>query len=280
MAVSSAIPAIIKQKLEAFDRLQSEFEICFQFIMDLQGQKRFESFSIADIVRYLHALWICECKDRLLSIYKMSIYKNIVRHEGRTCLELLLRWQEEGDSSDVVAFLQHKLDMLPLATITRQIHEARFRHRDDGLAQRLIYGRGILLNRGINMLTACDAIVSLPEETLLQEVRDACGLYGHLPTQIANQLTEFDLPLFSYIPHQALAQRNITAMNKLTIGGIQIPADLPGNRSWRVVSPVEPLSPFAEHIVAGYQELTAPVHNNIKDVRFVDRPERSYTDTV
>lgn len=275
MAVSSALPVIIKQKLAAFDQLQAEFEASFQFIIDLHGQRRFESFTVADIVRYLHALWICECKDRLL-----SIYKNIERHEGRTCLELLCQWQEEGDASDVIAFLQHKLDMLPLATITRQIHEARFKHSNDGLAQRLIYGRKVLLNRGINMMLAFDAIVKLPQEALLREVQDACKFCEHLPEQIAHQLAEFDTPLFSYIPHQALAQRNMTSMNKLTIDGIRIPADLPEDRSWRVVSPVEPLSPFAEHIVAGYLELTAPLHNNIKAERFVDRPERSDAGTV
>jgi hypothetical protein len=275
MAVSSATPVIIKQKLEAFDRLQPEFETSFQFIIDLHGQKRFESFTIADIVHYLHALWICEYKDRLL-----SIYKNIERHEGRTCLELLRQWQEEGDSSSVIAFLQRKLDMLPMAIITRQIHEARFRHRNDGLAQRLIYGRMVLLNRGINMMVAFDAIVALSEETLLKEIQDACKLYGHLPEQIARQLAEFDSSLFSYIPHQALARRNMTVMNKLTIDGIQIPADLSEDRSWRVVSPVEPLSPFAEHIVAGYRELTSPVHNNINVDRFVDSPEQSDAGSV
>lgn len=275
MAVSSAMPVIIKQKLEAFERLQPEFEASFQFIMDMHGQKRFESFSIADIVRYLHALWVCEYKDRLL-----SIYKNIERHEGRTCLELLRQWQEEGDSSAVIAFLQRKLDMLPLATITRQIYEARFKHRNDGLAQRLLHGRKVLLNRGINMMLAFDAIVALSEEALLKEVQDACKFYNHLPAQITGQLAEFDSPLFAYIPHQALAQRNMTVMNKLTIDGIQIPVDLPGDRSWRVVSPVEPLSPFAEHIVAGYLELTAPVHNDIRADRFVDRPERSDAGTV
>lgn len=275
MVVSSAIPVIVKQKLEAFDRLQPEFEASFQFTVDVHGQKRFESSSIADIVRYLHALWICECKDRLL-----SIYKNVERHEGRTCLELLRRWQEEGDSSDVMAFLQRKLDMLPLATITCQIHEARFKHRNDGLAQRLISGRKILLNRGINMMQAFDAIVALSEEALLKEVREACLCYNHLPEQVARQLAEFDAPLFAYIPHQALARRNMTVMNKLTIDGIHLPADLPSYRSWRVVSPVEPLSPFAEHIVAGYLELTSPVHNNIRAERFVDRPEHSNVGTI
>src|SRR5579883_3179918 len=66
-------------------------------------------------------------------------------------------------------------------------------------------------------------------------------------------------------------------MNKLGVNVLQYPADLPGRRSWRVVAPVGPLSPFAEHIFDGYLELTAPLHNNIKRVQFTDRPERSET---
>src|SRR5712691_10892687 len=104
---------IIRQKLTAFEQLQAEFEECFRYVQDVHGQKRFPTISVADSVHYLHALWICECKDRLL-----SIYKNIERYEGRYCLELLRLWQE-GDNTDVVAFLHRKLDMLPFADITR-----------------------------------------------------------------------------------------------------------------------------------------------------------------
>src|SRR5437588_3783573 len=130
------IPNIMKQKLEAFEQLQAEFEASFQYVQDMHGQRRFASISIADSVRYLHALWVCECKDRLL-----SVYKNIKRYEGRLCLELLRRWQE-GETADVIAFLQRKLDGLPFADLTRQIHEARAsRHAGDGLAQRLVHGR-------------------------------------------------------------------------------------------------------------------------------------------
>ena len=78
----------------------------------------FTSFPVASTVRYLHALWICECKDRLL-----SIYKNIERYEGTYCLGLLLRWQE-GEMADVVDFLHRKLDMLPFSDLTRQIQDA------------------------------------------------------------------------------------------------------------------------------------------------------------
>lgn len=64
-------------------------------------------------------------------------------------------------------------------------------------------------------------------------------------------------------------------MNALGVNVTQNAGDRPGQRSWRVVEPVEPLSPYAEHVVEGYQELVSPTHNNIKRERFVDRPEVS-----
>ena len=265
----------VQQKLQAFDNLRPEFEACFQFIQDVHGQQRFISFPIIGIVHYLDALWICECKDRLL-----SIYENIKRYEGRYCLQLLKQWQEEGNSSEVVEFLQRKLDMLPLADITGQLHKAVHTHKDDGLASRLAHGREIMLNRGINLMKALDAMFTLSEENLLSAVRDACIYYGHSPADIVRQLEQMDTPLYSYLPHQALAQRNMRVMNELGMSVIAKPADLPGMRSWRVVPPTEPLSPFADHVVVGYQKILSPWHNNINAHPFVDRHELSDTGTV
>ncbi len=70
MATTLAIQTLMNQKLEAFERLQSEFETSFHFVQDVHGQRRFPAFSISSIVNYLHALWICECKDRLLGVPK------------------------------------------------------------------------------------------------------------------------------------------------------------------------------------------------------------------
>ncbi len=269
MAATPAMQNLINQKLEAFDQLQSEFEASFHFVQAVHGQRRFSSFPVADSVRYLHALWVCECKDRLL-----SIYKNITRYEGHLCLELLRGWQE-GEIADVVAFLQRKLDGLPFADLTRQIHEARYRHKDDGLARRLVHGRLVLLNRGMNLMQALDAIFALPEDEVLREVQVACAQYGHHPSQIDKQLAEMESLLYSYVPHQMLAQRNMAVMNKLGVNVMTRPTDLPGERSWRVLEPTEPMGPFAEHVIEGYLELTSPLHNNIRANRFVDRPERS-----
>ncbi len=78
-----------QRKSEAFEQLQPEFEASFRFVQDVHGQRRFSAFTVVEAVRYLHALWVCECKDRLL-----SVYRNIVRYEGQHCLRLLQRWQE------------------------------------------------------------------------------------------------------------------------------------------------------------------------------------------
>ena len=75
---------LAEQKLAAFEQLQPEFEASFRFVQEVHGQRRFVAFPVAETVHYLHALWICERKDRLL-----SVYKNIVRYEGQHCLDLL-----------------------------------------------------------------------------------------------------------------------------------------------------------------------------------------------
>ena len=152
MTTSTTTQELIQQKLAAFEQIEAEFSTSFRFKQDVHGQKRFSSFPLDYSVRYLHALWVCECKDRLL-----SIYKNITRYEGERCLELLRGWQE-GNSADVVEFLQQKLDMLPFGELTRQYHHALQEGGEYGLAQRLEHGRAILLNRGINLMhvTGCN----------------------------------------------------------------------------------------------------------------------------
>ncbi len=221
---TAVVPELVKQKLEAFERLQDEFEASFHFVQNMHGQHRFTSFPVVDSVRYLHALWICECKDRLL-----SIYKNITRYEGSYCLELLRRWQD-GDTASVVDFLNRKVDVLPFADITRQIHEARYQLHDEGLARRLEHGRRVLLNRGMNLMQALDAIFTLPEDKLLAEVQAACARYGHSADQIEKQLAGMETLLYAYVPHQLLARRNMAVMNKLGVNVLIKPADEPGER--------------------------------------------------
>ena len=122
-------------------------------------------------------------------------------------------------------------------------------------------------------MQALDAIFVLSEDDLKNEVLDACGQYGHIPRQIELQLAEMDDPLYSYVPHQLLAQRNMLVMNKLGVNVMTLPTDRPGERSWKVSAPTEPMPSFADHTIEGYLELVSPTHNNIKRDRFVDRPE-------
>ena len=268
MVTTLTTEKLAKQKLEAFEQLQPEFEASFHFVQEVHGQRRFSTFPVMESVHYLHALWICECKDRLL-----SIYRNIERFEGSYCLDLLRRWQE-GDTADVIAFLHAKLDGFPFVELTHQIMNAKTtRAADDGLVRRLIHGRLTLLNRSMNLMQALDAICVLAEGDLRNEVQSACTQYGHSPTQIEQQLAEMEDPLYSYVPHQLLAQRNMLVMNKLGVNVMTLPTDRPGERSWKVSAPTEPMPSFAEHAIEGYLELVSPAHNNISRDRFVDRTE-------
>jgi hypothetical protein len=83
----SAREQTAQRKSEAFEQLQPACEASFRFVQEVHGQRRFSVFPVAETVRYLHALWVCECKDRFL-----SVYRNIVRYEGHHCLRLLQRW--------------------------------------------------------------------------------------------------------------------------------------------------------------------------------------------
>jgi hypothetical protein len=147
------------------------------------------------------------------------------------------------------------LDGLPFADFTRQIQEATTLH----LAHEgLVHGRFVLLNRGMNLMQALDAIFSLPEDDLMREMQGACARFGHHPSQIEQQLAQVKDPLSYSIPHQLLAQRNMQVMNKLGIRVMTQHTNLPGERSWTVVAPTNPLRPFAEHVIREYLELVSP----------------------
>lgn len=264
----AAIPPLVRDKLVAFDRMETEFEGCFHYVQEMHGERRFPACSAADTVRYLHALWVCERKDRLL-----SVPKTIERYEGRLCLELLRDWQETGEVASVVGFLRRKLDTLDFAQLTHELEAERRRDAESALARRLTHGRIVLLNRGINLMHALEALVTTPEGALWGQARDACKQYGHAPAQLAEQLREFTTPLYAFVRHPALAQRNMLVMDRL---GMRLTASLtnrPGERTARVAEPTMPSGPYAEQVIAGYVVLTAPQHNNPLDVRWVDRTE-------
>jgi hypothetical protein len=212
-------------------------------------------------VRYLHALWVGECKTCLL-----SVARTVKVYEGRLCLELLQRWQEDSDTASVVDFLTRKLDTLPLADISRQIQEVQRAHMNDNLVKRLVCGRLVMLDRGMNLFQALDSIFALPEEELQKVVSAACERYGHRPNQIAQQLQELDSPLFAFVPHHVLARRNMLVMNKVGVNVLSKPEDLPDRRSWCRSTSVSTamFPPFAELVVQPYLDMTSPDHNNMK----------------
>jgi hypothetical protein len=191
-------------------------------------------------------------------------------YEGRLSLELLQSWQEDSDTASVVEFLIHKLDMLPLEGISRQIQMVQRTHMNDKLARRLVHGRMVMLNRGMNLFQALDSIFALPEEELQNAVSVACEKLGHRPEQIVQQLRELNSPLFAFVPHQVLARRNMMVMNKLGVSVLSQPADQSDWRSWRVSNSTAPFSPFAEHIVQPYLDMTSPNHNNMKREALAD----------
>jgi hypothetical protein len=235
---------LTEDKLTAFQSLEAEFIDCFQFLQSIQGQERLTECSVAQTVRLLHALWICECKDSLLSVpFSRG------RYEGRLCLELLRGWQT-GDTASVVGFLQRKLDNSPYAELTAVIGEARVKG-EHVLAERLAHGRLVMLNRGFHLMLALDAIFALSDHQLANEVSGACAQLGHTPSQISEQLAEIASPLYSYAPHPLLARRNMLVMNELGISVTSASADLPGHRTPRVELSKLPQPPYAEHTVWG-----------------------------
>lgn len=243
-APSGEVDDLTRRKLDAFGRIEAEFIIGFTFTQQAQGQQRFAAFPIADTVRYLHALYICECKDRLL-----SVPRTIERYEGERCLELLRGWQE-GHTADVVAFIHSKLDNQPFAEVSRRIEEAT-RMGDRAAARRLASGRMVLLNRNFNLSHALDAIFAPGPERLRDEVTAACARWGHTPEDISRQLAELRSDLYSYAPSAALARRNMLLMNYLGPHLMDAVGDHPGERTDRVRPPALPAPPYAEETISG-----------------------------
>lgn len=264
MSVRTDLPELVVQKLAAFEQLQPEFEQCFLFTEQVQGKQRFASLSVADVVRYLHALWISEYKTSLL-----SIPRTVKGYDGLFCLNLLQSWQADDDVAAVASFLYRKLDMLPVVDITRQIQEAR---RTDAAAeqiQRLVHGRQVMLSRQNNLIQMLDALFSPSPEELSRQVQQACEVYGHRPTQIEQQRAAMQGPLYTFVPHQVLAEKNMLVMNTLA----RQTMDRPSNPTAQRASPVKQShtypQPLAETVIPNYQDMTSSAYNNLMQDRFV-----------
>jgi hypothetical protein len=260
----SSVEALVAEKLKAFRQMCTEFEDCFRYVQDVHGQRRLSTFSVEQVVRYLHALWICECKDRLL-----SVPRTVERYAGERCLRLLRAWQEEGDTAGVVAFLQHRLDGMPFADLTRQIQQLQQLHtagEQETLRLRLRHGRSLLLNRGIHLLQALEAIFIPTEDALMEQVRASCERYGHTSPQIEEQLAALQTPLYACVPHPLLTRENILLMNRLGASSCA-PEE---RRAWGVVQPRRSAEPWALLVIDGYRDLTS-MRNPVRMSRLVSQ---------
>lgn len=254
-APAAGVDELTARKLEAFDGLETEFEASFTTVQDMHGQRRFEAVSLDLIVGYLHALWVCECKDWLL-----SVPKTITRYQGGASLQMLLNWQR-GDEASVMAFLERKLDGLSFAPLSRRVREAR-EAGDTSLTSRLAHGRMILLNRAHNLHAALDTIFTSPIEEATRAVGEIAKRLGHTPDDIQRQLAEFKTPLYSYVPHPALARRNMVVMNHLGVRIADSDQSRPGERTTRVEVSNLPLPPYAQHLIINQHILSSMADNN------------------
>ncbi|HEY8323798.1 MAG TPA: hypothetical protein VIG77_04850 [Ktedonobacterales bacterium] len=245
------------RKLTEFARIEDEFTASFIFVQEVHGQRRFETFPLEHVVRYLHALYICELKDRLLSVMNA-----IDRYEGERCLRLLRGWQQ-GETAEVIAFIHRKLDNLPFGEVSRQIEQAA-RNGDAQTASRLAAGRVVLLNRNFNLSHALHAIITPEPEQLRAEVIALCAQLDHTPTALDQQIASLSTELYAYAPSAALARRNMLLMNRL---GVQVdghgarPATPPTGdaeeRAALALTAPRPAPPYAEEVIPGQMTLVS-----------------------
>ena len=249
------VPCIIADKQIAFEHLSKDFQASFAYIQNVQGQRWFPSFSVASTVHYLHALWICECKDLLLSVPQTTS-----RYDGRRALEVLRSWQE-GETADVVAFLEYKLVLASFADITNRM-QAAVRSGDKMWLRRLAHGRLVLSNRAWNRERALADIFALAPEMLSHQVRAACAHYGHTVQQIEAQLAYLQTPLYASVRHPGLARHNMVLMNALGVRVANNSADRPGLRTSRVQAPTLSHQPYAEQVIGSVTTMVSRRSNN------------------
>lgn len=246
------------RKLTEFARIEDEFIASFIFVQEVHGQRRFDTFPLEHVVRYLHALYICELKDRLL-----SVINTIDRYEGERCLRLLRGWQQ-GETADVIAFIHRKLDNLPFGEVSRQIEQAAGAG-DAQTASRLTSGRVVLLNRNFNLSHALHAIITPEPEQLRAEVVALCAQLDHTPTALDQQIASLGTGLYAYAPSAALARRNMLLMNRLGVqvvdGGGARPATPsaqdPGGHAESAATAPRPAPPYAEEVIPGEMTLVS-----------------------
>lgn len=259
MQTKPIISALIDQKVARIAVLRPEFVRSFPFVQHMHGQTRMAQITVPQVVRYLHALWICDCKDRLLGVPQEAS-----RYEGAHCLRLLAEWQT-GDAAGVVDFLQRKLDAQPFGAITAQWQHAHEHAEGGALAQRLTAGRAALLNRGMHLMLALEAIFALSVTELTRVVVLACQQEHHTPEELTDQLHELESPLFQLVRHPVLARENMVLMNNMSGSLAAQPPVAPVEES--MPRGTEPLAAFLFPV---YLASTSTRANNLSGHHFLD----------
>ncbi|HEV7126166.1 MAG TPA: hypothetical protein VGN32_01845, partial [Ktedonobacterales bacterium] len=109
---------------------------------------------------------------------------------------------------------------------------------------------------GLNLHRALDAMFALPTGQLLVEVRLACARLGHTPEQIHEQRSWPETALYRFLPHPALARRNMLLMNSVGVHATSNAMDRPGVRTARVSAAAQPLAAYADTPLVGYTAFT------------------------
>lgn len=248
------VPPLVDAKVAEFTRIEPVFMRCFAYVQAVQGQARFSDFPVEATVRYLHALWVCHLKDCLL-----DVPHGIDRYEGPRALRVLAAWQE-GAIADIIDHLQERLGSLPVGQLTRQMAAQAERGAEDGV-ERLEHGRRVLLNRGMTLMLALQAICSLPAADCARAAQEAAIGFGYTPEAIARELAKLDAPLYQHVRHPMLARRNMLVMNRLGERVTSAHVNRPGDRTDRVQAPTLPRGPYAQEVITGVVELTPPPYS-------------------
>lgn len=246
-----AVPPIVREKLAAFDQIEPAFRESFVYVEQMHGEARLNGVSVAGIVHYLHALFLCHVKDALLSVPTTT-----TRYDRRSALDLLEGWQR-GETLPVIAFLEVKLVLPQFVELFGELHGTEDVGDERG-TQRLRHGLQILLNRVHNLTSALETLAGLPQAAIVDEVQGACVEFGHTPDEIRTQREWFANPCYSYMPHPELARRNMLVMNSLGVAVTANPGDLPGERTARVAPGTEPLPSYASNPLPHQRTFSPP----------------------
>jgi hypothetical protein len=102
----------------------------------------------------------------------------------------------------------------------------------------------------------------------------ACAQHGHTVPQIEAQLAALQPPLYGYVRHPALAERNMLLMNSIGVRTTDNDADWSGRRTWLVQVPPPLGRSYAGQVIIGATTLVSGWSNNPTLVFLNNRRDR------